>query len=280
MLFDIFTEYRNGNKKIFDTLYSDNVKRNKCKDYENGELVINDEGLNNLVNFLYAHYSLPYKFSKDDVCPKFSEQVYNGTKEDLKVDMMIVLHSLFNDKKFNPADSSDIYKAVSNKTKQLLGDNISTSVLADTDIRIDENGEEYSLLEAVSDKDLFKIETHCDYIGIMAEVVPIIRNYDIKQLLKKDADVQRKVIDTIYKYYDYCYDEVLDDNKLPRQEDMIEYYYKEYGSRISQSQYSRALNDIFKVICECTVQLKGAEITREDFVRGRRYGVQKLQQTQ
>lgn len=271
MIFDVFREYRNGNKDVFDTLCSDKVKvkRDECKDYDKGKLIINDKVLNNLANFLYLHYRLPYKFSKNDACPKFSEQVYNGTREDLRADMMVILFSLFNDEKFNPADSSDIYKAVAYKTLQLLGDSISTSAFAGTDLRVNENGEEYSLFESIGKKDLLNIDNHCDYIGVMAEIVQIVRNYDIKQFLKKDADVQRKVIDIIYKYYDYRYDEALGENKLPNQEDMIDYYYKEYGSRITQSQYSRALNDIFKVICECTIQLKGAKITREDFIRGR-----------
>lgn len=259
-------------------LCTDNVIKDGL-DYGQSDLKINDEGLECCIMSWYEVYRLPYKRSKGDKCTKFNEQVYNGSREDMKLDMLIELYKLFEDTTFCPTTNAEIYSRLKYNTINTIGENIDTSCLSKSDIVYDDDGEEYSLLDIVKDNEYTNLDKDYYYNGVMLEIADIVHNFDVKLLLKKDAYVQRNVIDIIYKYYDYRYNEQSDECELPKQSEMIEYYKTEFGTKITQSQYSRALSDIFKAICNCTISLKGVDIKRDFFIdkETKIYDIQKLQ---
>ncbi|MBQ3161829.1 MAG: hypothetical protein IJC04_06850 [Oscillospiraceae bacterium] len=272
-LIDVFKEYRNGNKEIFDTLYRDKIETKTSDNgeeliYQGSSLVINDEGLNNHICTMYDKFSKPYKYEKDSVCPKYYEQVYNGSKQDLKLDAITVLYRLFNNSSFNPVTSEEIYAVWKYEMITLLNDNIKFSALAKSDRVYDEDEqEEYTLIDKQSMDNRFDIEITYDYVGVVAEVKRFLPN--IKKLLQKGADTQCQIIDLICKYYDYSYNAETDTFELPTQEHMIEYYKKEYGKTISQPRYSQILNSIFNVMADCTLGLKGKCVEREQFIKSK-----------
>ena len=286
-LIDVFNEYRNGNKKIFDTLYRDNISKDGL-DYGANDLKINDVGLNHCIYGWYEYFRQHCKFSKKSKCPKFNEQVFSGSVEDLKQIVLLELYKLCKDRNFAPETNHDIYAKLKYNTMKILGIDIAVSAYAESDIRIDENGEEYSLFEEYSlledylnaneipENILFRNPKY-KYIGIMAEIVELLRKHDVKSLLKRnDADTQCRIIDLIYKYYNYIYDENTDEINLPDQNKMLEYYKYEYGESITQDIYSRALNHIFKSIMELTTSFIDRNINRSDFTKETKNEIYKL----
>lgn len=291
-LINIFEDYRNGNKKALDKLFRSNVEKNKIGDYIQGNLIILDEELFFITNKIYRYYSTPYKFAKknkdkknndfkenksakdkryatyNEPPPKFREQVYCGSLNDLMSDAVLVLYKMFDDKSFVPQTSDEIYIEFYYRLLKCASDNIESSAYSIFENVFCENcdGEELSLFDLVAVKNN-NSRMSSKYHGIFQEIASIIDNYDVKSLLKGDAFVQRNIIDLIRKYYKPTYDPQTDMNTYPKQKDMISYYQHEYGETISQPVYSAAVEGILKAICECTITLKGKSIKRSDFIK-------------
>ena len=229
-------------------------------------MIINDDGLTRCAKSWYDTFRKPYKF-KDTSIQKHYEQIYNGDIEDMKQDIMCTLLGIFNDNEFIPEQSKEIYQELKTRMAKQLDDNIKISVFAKEEPAVDDDGEEYSLIS--DSPDISQIEscyTRYAYIGIISEIAAILRKHDIKELLSRnDTDTQKKIIDLIYKYYDYRYDEATNIMALPEQKEMIEHYREEYGQDISQESYTNALNHIFKAIMELSISYKDIEINRGEF---------------
>lgn len=267
----LFNEYRNGNKDVFNKLFVSRAKKRMKKDrtveYIGGELILFDFELESILKKIYRNYTKPYKFSRESECPKFHEQVYNGTFEDLKADAVMVLYKLFSDKDFSPKTSGEIYKRLENDLKEFLGGTIEKSAYAISE-NVSREGKNISLFDLIPARNN-KSRISSKYHGVFEEIFDIVSNYDVKLFLKGDAFVQRNIIDLIKKYYKPTYDLQTDMNIYPRQKDMIIYYQHEYGETISQPAYSAAVEGILKAICECTVSLKGKSVRRSDFVKNK-----------
>lgn len=266
----LFNEYRNGNKDAFNKLFFSRAKRRMRKDrtveYIRSELILFDFELESILKKIYTHYTKPWKLSRESKCPKFHEQVYNGTFEDLKADTAMILYKLFNDKNFRPQTSGEIYQRLEYDLKKFLDDTIKTSAYAAVSENVSYEGKNisiFNLLPARSNKS----KTSTKYHGVFEEIFDVVNNYDIKVLLKGDAFVQRNIVDLIKKYYKPTYDPQTDMNTYPKQKDMIAFYGHEYGETISQPEYSCAVEGILKAICECTVSLKGKPVRRSDFIK-------------
>lgn len=287
-LLDVLNEYRNGNKKIFDILFTNDIETNELGECVQGKLIMCDNELYYIVAKIYHYYSLPYKFGKkkngkeknkddknpfkNEPPPKFYEQVYNGTFHDLMGDGALVLYTLFQDKNFVPLTSAEIYQEFYWRLLQKASENIRISSYGISE-NIDYDGEEhfekislFDLIPAKSDKSKMSYK----YRGVFQEIADVISNYDIKLFLRSDAIIQKNIVDLIKKYYKPVYNPTLDMNTYPRQKDMLCYYKYEFGETISQPEFSTAIEGILKAICECTVSLKGKPIKRSDFIKERR----------
>lgn len=268
-LINIFNKYRDGDKTVFDTLFESTVKRNQYKldDYIESELVILDAELECILKKLYKYYKMPCKFSRGSDCPKFHEQIYSGSFEDLKADAIMILYKLFNDKDFNPQTSGEIYQRLEYDLKKFLDSTIETSAygISENISYEDKNISLFDLIPAKNNKSRISSKYH----GVFEEIANVVGNYNVKLLLKGDAFVQRNVVDLIKKYYKPTYNTKLDMNTYPRQKDMLAYYAYEYGETIEQSAYSAALEGIMKAICQCTVSLKGKPVKRNDFIKNK-----------
>lgn len=267
-LIEIFREYRNGNKDIFNTLYTDGVIKDYIL-YRRSDLKINDKGLDCCVKGWYEDYRLPYKSAKGEKYTKFTEQVYNGSREDMKLDMLLELYKLLEDTTFCPTSNADIYSKLKYNTIKTIGANIDTSCLSESDIAYNAKGEEYSVFEIKHLENYlnFDYENNDGYCQVVTEVKEVFPN--IKNILKKGADTQRKVIDLICKYYDYThYDDGAEAYVLPPQNEMLRMFKEEYGTEISQPRYSAILSSIFDVMADCSISLKGKNIERQKFING------------
>ena len=267
----LFSEYRNGNKDAFNKLFLSRAKRRMRKDrtveYIGGELILFDFELESILKKIYKYYTKPYKFPRESECPKFYEQVYNGTFEDLKADAIMILYKLFNDTNFSPKKSGEIYQRLENDLKEFLGGTIEKSAYAVSET-VNYEGKKLSFFNLIPAKNN-KSRMSSKYHGVFEEIFDVVSNYDVKVLLKGDAFVQRNIVDLIKKYYKPTYDPQTDMNIYPRQKEMLSYYRYEYGETISQPAYSAAIEGILKAICECTVSLKGKNIRRSDFVKNK-----------
>ena len=243
------------------------MSKDRTVEYIGSELIIFDFELESILNKIYTYYTKPYKFPRESECPKFHEQVYNGSFEDLKADAVMVLYKLFNNKDFRPQTSGEIYQRLEYDLKRFLDGTIEVSAYS-----ISENasyeGKNFSLFDLIPFKSGKNIASY-NYQGVFQEIFDIVSSYDIKVLLKGDAFVQRNVVDLMKKYYKPTYDPQTDMNTYPKQKDMISYYKYEYGETISQPEYSCAVEGILKAICECTVSLKGKPVKRSDFVKNK-----------
>lgn len=293
-LIDIFNKYKNGDKSAFDTLFETEIEKDKLGGYIQSNLIIRDEELLFITNKIYRYYSMPYKFAKknrdkqtndfkenksakekrykiyNEPPPKFCEQVYCGSLNDLMGDAVLILCKMFDDKSFVPQTSGEIYIEFYYRLLKCAGENIKTSAYTFSENIICENcdGEELSLFDLVAVKKNNN-NMSCKYHGVFEEIADIISRYDIKTLLKGDAFVQRNIVDLIKKYYKPTYNPTLDMNTYPRQKEMLAYYKYEYGESIEQSAYSAALENILKAICQCTINLKGKTIRRADFIKNK-----------
>ncbi len=277
MIFKIFTEYKNGNKKIYDKLLRNKDIFNESGNYITTDLLFNDPILEEIAHKAYNVYRKPYKFKKGNSCPKFHEMTYCGTLSDVRSELWMVLHDLFKCDYFYPKSSKAIYEQVNYNLLVRLGENIKTSQYAFSENTVNDDGEKISILDMIPKRDLRfygLYEMNTGYYGVYREIHDIVTNYDIKKLLRSNAHVQRNIIDLIQKYYKPCYDDIKDMQTYPEQKDMIEYYEKEYGVKISQPEYSAALENIFQVIIQCTVSLKAKNIKRSDFINNKKEGKQ------
>lgn len=280
-LLNVFNEYRNGNKKALDKLFKSEVETDNFGDYIQGNLIILDEELFFITNKIYRYYSLPYRFAKknkddkkndeyfpNEPPPKFYEQVYNGTFDDLVSDGALVLYTLFQDKDFKPLTSAEIYQEFYCRLLKKAGENIKTSAYGISE-HIYFDGEELSLFDLFPAK-CDKSKISYKYRGVFEEIADVVGNYDVKLFLRSDAIIQKNIVDLIKKYYKPVYNPTLDINTYPRQKDMIVYYKHEYGETISQPEFSAALEGIMKAVCQCIVSLKGKLIKMSDFIKERR----------
>lgn len=271
-IYDIFKKYRAGETDVINILCRDGVEWNKNQSYDNyygGSLKITNNGLSGTIHNLYKVYKKPYIIPKkkkdgtDNKIPKFHEQTYCGTENDLRSDSMIILIQIFNDKTFTPETSEEIYERFMFEMLRFLNKQIETSVYAITDTRVNKNGKEFSMFELIPVKKEKNVSS--GFTGIYKEIAEIIYNYDIKELLRRDAETQKKIIDVIRQHYKYYFDNEHGTYKLPTQEDMISYYKDMFSESILQSEYSRALDSIFTSICQCTTSLKGTDLNRHEF---------------
>lgn len=268
-MISLYNEYKNGNRDVFNKLFISRVKRDKHKndDYIESKLIIFDIELECILKKIYGYYKMPYIFPRESDCPKFHEQIYSGSFEDLKADAVMVLYELFNDKDFSPQTSGEIYQRLENDLKEFLGGTIEKSAYSISE-NVNCEGKNISLFDLIPAKNE-KSRISSKYHGVFEEIFDIVSNYDVKALLRSDAFTQRNIIDLIEKYYKPTYNPKLDMNTYPRQKDMISYYKYEYRETISQPAYSAAIEAILKAICECTVSLKGKSVKRADFIKNK-----------
>ena len=222
-LIEIFREYRNGNKKIFDTLYRDEVEYtygNKQDDDTDLEEDDNDDGKKykrshfkltdvNLERIIINRYREFTEFGIDTEHNKYSDSLYCGTIEDLKKTAIAILHQIFKDQSFNPQTSSEIYQTLTYKLKLFLGKSIGTSVHYNSDIFVNSDEEEdsyYSLIKNPCQSGFIDEEkVKGEYIGEIKELMDILKDYDIKELCSPNATTQRNVIELLQMYHNYKY---------------------------------------------------------------------------
>ena len=287
-LIEIFQEYRNGNKKIFDTLYKDEVEYTYGnKQDDDTEFEENDDGRKykrshfkltdiNLERIIINRYSEFTEFGIDIEHNKYSDSIYCGAIEDLKKTAIAILHQMFKDKSFNPQTSSEIYQTLTYKLKLFLGKSIGTSVHYNSDVCVDSDGEEdsyYSLIKNPCKSGFIdEEEIESDYIGEIRELMGILKDYNISELCSPNATTQRNVIELLQKYYNYKYYFKEDDSRFPKDFELISMYQLRYNEELSQQRYSAVLDEIFSLLSDCTVDLKGTSLTRNQYRNKEQHG--------
>lgn len=270
-LFEIFNAYRNGNKDVFNQLARDSVKLNNSGYYDHSDFTLISP-LDNLSDALYREYAVPYKRSKGSKYPKYYEAVYNGSYQDMRKDVVMILFRLFNDESFTVSTEEELYGRLKYAVTEYINKSISISAMSVTDETENEDGETCSLYDMTADRTV-DIETAVtdpesqskkEYLGCIKEMQQVIKSCDISALCVKNAAVQQNIIRLITKYYMPHYNELSDMFKFPKDSEMRELYCREYG-HIEQSQYSRALNNVFKMLCDCTTSLNGYKLSRTKF---------------
>lgn len=99
-LFDIYADYRSGNKSAFDRIFTDRVEGLGCENYYS-TLEINIQKLNNLVNELHRKK-----------CKSVNRNSYSGDFDDLKKDLALILFQIFNDKNFTAHSEQELYEKI------------------------------------------------------------------------------------------------------------------------------------------------------------------------
>lgn len=272
-LIEVLQEYRNGNKDILNTLYSDKVKYCYCdgmKIYDSGQFLIIDEGIARIINTTYRLFTKYGAYKKQG---KYYEQVYCGTKADFQKDTIMILLEIFNDITITPATSSELYGLLKYKLKKFMNNKIKISAYSISDVFTDNDNEECSYYNFISQMPDFDFSQKNEgYIGEMKELMDILRAYDIKDLCSSNATAQKDIIDLLKNNYKYRYYPQKDCCELPKDFEMISMYQLRYGKEMSQQQYSAVLDELFKILCDCTSDLKGVKITRKQYCNAKQRG--------
>ena len=207
---------------------------------------------------------------------KYSDAIYCGTLEDLKKTSIVILHQIFKDKSFNPQTSAEIYQTLTYKLKLFLGKSIGTSIHYNSDIFVNSDDEEdsyYSLIKNPCKAGFIDEEdVKCEYIGEIRELMGILKDYDIKELCSPNATTQRNVIELLQKCYNYKYYFKEDDSRFPKDFELISMYQLKYNEEISQQRFSAVLDEIFQLLCDCTIDLKGTSLTRNQYHNKEQHG--------
>ena len=204
---------------------------------------------------------------------KYFKQVYIGSKDDFQKDAIMILLEIFKDKSFDAETTKDICGKLKHRLKKYINDTIKTSVSSISDIYSDENDDECSYFETVSEMpDFDSNENGEGYIGEIKELMDILKHYNAKDFCSPNATVQREIIDLIKSKYKYRYYSENDCCDLPKDIDMISFYQLKYRKEISQQQYSSVLDELFKIMSDCTSDLKGLNITRKQYKDAKQRG--------
>lgn len=266
-LYDIYLEYRSGNKTAFNRIFSDNLNY-LCTIYQQSVFRINIAGLDGLIINLYTAYCKAGKRIKDTKYPKFHDSAYNGSLEDMRKDIIMLLLQIFNDGDFIAHSEGELYGELKYRAVKFVNESIGTSVAINDNKKAQMLYEGYYIDNSDSWGNDRASSISKSYTGGIKEIYDIMSRYDIRDFMPANAKVQKNVIGLIEKFYKPIYDEVSDELKYPSEADMTELYRMEYGETIECSQYSRALSSIFRTLCECTTAFKG-EKEREKFIKKR-----------
>lgn len=237
-LLNIFNEYRNGNKKALDEMFTfkDGFKdRGSRSSYSEADIIVNDPILNALAEKIYRHYKLKAKFTKKkNGISKFSESPYFGTENDVKMEMFVVLRELFDDMNFNPENLRKIGEAVKYRLQKRLGKFIGKSVYALSENTANGYDEEFSLLDVVESYGLLSCES--PFIGDeldrddfkhrceISEILNILVKYDIKTLIQDNAVAQMNFVDFLIKNYHLVYSSKEQSMRYPLEKELLEKY--------------------------------------------------------
>lgn len=275
-LINIFNEYRNGNKKVFEELFTSKDRFNRKGGYIGTNVVILDIGLDNLANSIYYHYQKKAKFTqKNGSISKFSETPYLGTRNDVKMEMFIVLREIFDDTCFDPKTSEKIYKEVKNRLQRRLGKIIGKSAFAFSENVVNGNGEEISLLDVVESYGLLSCEP--PFIGNeldkndfkhrheIAEILNVLKKHDIKTLIQVNAYAQLDFVDFLKENYHLVYGAKEQPMRYPSEKELFTQYCQMYGD-ISQQRFSAMLRQIFNLLCDVTTTINNNFVSREMYL--------------
>lgn len=278
-LFNIFNEYRNGNKTVINELFicKNGFKhRGSRSSYSEADIIVNDPILDSLAYKIYHHYKLKAKFSKKKHgISKFNESPYFGTENDVKMEMFIVLRELFDDMNFNPENSRKIGEAIKYRLQKRLGKFIGKSVYALSENTANGYDEEFSLLDTVESWGLLTCES--PFIGDeldrddfkhrheISEILNILCKYDISKLLQCNATAQMNFVDFLRKNYHLVYVAKEQSMRYPTERELLEKYCREYGD-ISQQRFSAMLRQLFDLLCSCTTIINNHVVTREKYL--------------
>lgn len=261
-LIDVFKEYRNGNQDVFNILYTDKVQYKRYI-YNEGHFVIVDESVAKVVNNTYKLFKKHGAYNNQG---KYFEQVYVGTRDDFSKDAIIILLEIFRDKDVDFNSSKEICELLKYKLKKYVNNVIGVSVYSISDIYTDDEGGECSYFKFVGQMPDFDYsENNEGYIGEIKELMDMLKHYNIKEFCSPNATVQKEIIDLINSKYKYRYYSENDCCDLPKDIEMISFYQLKYRKEISQQQYSAVLDELFKVLCDCTSTLKGLNVTRKQY---------------
>lgn len=255
MLLEILKEYRNGNKDAFNKLYTDMVLSSgdtNCKD----KIKIHDKGLDCTINKTYRDFIIEGKTNKKKCIASFK-----GSKDDMKLIFIAELYSLFEDENFEPVNESAIFKALKYKVvSQLQAELKNLPVTKSLHMYNTDTDEEFEIIPEQLIIRPFEEEPKSGYSGVNKELLKVVKSVNIEDMCRKNAEVQINVANLIKKYYKQT------DREFPTLEKMLYYYECEYGYEITKDIYSRALNNLFSLICKNSTVFKGLNINRRDYI--------------
>lgn len=193
-IIEVLQEYRNGNKDILNTLYSDKVKyknNSGFKFYDRSQFVILDNGIRSISNKTYNIFK---QSGINEKAGKYTESTYCGNENDFAKETIMVLINLFNDKSFVPATSKEVYGQLKYNLKKYLNNSLN-SVCSISDVFTnyeDDDNEECSYYDFISQMPDFDFsEKHEGYIGEIKELMDILKTYDIMDFCSPNATAQK-----------------------------------------------------------------------------------------
>lgn len=103
-LYEVYIDYKNGDKAAFDRIFTDRVNGLGSDDY-NSCLEVNVQELAQLVNELYQERR---------------KTSYCGDLEDLKQDVALVIFGIFSDDNFTARNENELYDKVKSAINEFV----------------------------------------------------------------------------------------------------------------------------------------------------------------
>lgn len=296
-LFDIYKNYKNGNKESFANLLS--IKNNGNFTH----LAIADKNLQNMIKKGFRDYKTASVFKKENKkhYKKDVPSIFMGTFEDMKDIYLLEFQKILTQNP-NPVfdDKEQLYGALKRNVSAVINPEIkSYDTFSETfslqNIYDYESGEmtehdltndyafqqwSYEQNEILKDwQDEIQIDEQKEsenqklnrqkiknYNGLMLEIFLLICNEDLKNMLPSNSIIARNLIDIIFNYS--CTLRVTSKGKLKhiRHKDMAKLFQKMYGYSPTEKQLSKAYNTVYNLIMNCL--FGNVPISRTDFCGG------------
>lgn len=263
-LFEIYTDYRNGNEKAFDELF-----QTKCVDIKNNRtysFCFSIDDLNSMVKTAYITYKsscvLPYEKYK-----KYNENFFDGDEADIMSLFYKTLLEIFRDSESIPNEQA-LYRKLKYRICREMNKELENSQTAHK-VPIeykDRDGKIKNRLDSYIEVNQNAPSRHKD---MFKKMIDIQRKFDISEMLPDNNVVARNIIQLIRsplvekRAEDY-------NIKIIERKEMAELYRNVYRCDIHDEQISKAYDTIYKLLWSC--YCGNAPVSREEYIDHKKEG--------
>ncbi len=265
-LFDIYKEYRSGNKNALNKIIENRVVR-KSKKGGGTEIIITDRCLDKMIQKAYRCFEKGYKSADDGQYKKYYRANFTGDISDITMYFLKEVYIIFESEQ-EIRFACELYGMIKYQATKAINDTLKSQsdvmVMSYNSIqnKRDKNGEELTFFDTYTAEgineyrkdfcDYDDYNEHKSYLPIVRESRRLMRNYSIGELLPDNANFQKNLINVLTDPRILSIDVNSDNKEKSKMANghIAEIYNSMYGSMPSESQIIFGLNRIYELFME------------------------------